>query len=218
MPCSQACQGLFRELVIYYSDQCYPEYLVLYQRVHEKDTRCTLPCKCICYLNGRSCQHPCSQDIAEEIDKVLKRKFFMQVPLHWRTEHGTGTIDSLRSAKHIWLGFLHAGGWEWTCAAAAWPPLSLLHLSYWTTAGCHLWLLWRNVATDLTKEHFRDHHEMSGYISKGWQGSQLTDGPCKWGMVVKANGNAVSNLIPHVSCHHSGTWDIRTAWSRKHIA
>jgi len=68
---------LFRELVIYYSDQCYPEYLVLYQRVHEKD-------------------------IAEEIDKVLKRKFFMQVPLHWR-----------------------------------------------------------NVATDLTKEHFRDHHEMS---------------------------------------------------------
>ena len=30
------CPGLFRELVIYYSDQCYPEYLVLYQRVHAK--------------------------------------------------------------------------------------------------------------------------------------------------------------------------------------
>lgn len=72
---------LFRELVIYYSDQCYPEYLVLYQRVHAKD-------------------------VEDEISNVLKRKFFMQVPLHWR-----------------------------------------------------------NVATDLTKKHFRDHHELadSGY-------------------------------------------------------
>lgn len=30
--------GLFRELVIYYADQCYPEYLVLYQRVHQSET------------------------------------------------------------------------------------------------------------------------------------------------------------------------------------
>ncbi|CAK8985340.1 Protein mono-ADP-ribosyltransferase TIPARP (ADP-ribosyltransferase diphtheria toxin-like 14) (ARTD14) (TCDD-inducible poly [ADP-ribose] polymerase) [Durusdinium trenchii] len=50
---------LFRELVIYYSDQCYPEYLVLYQRILQSD-------------------------VEEEINRVLRRKFFMQVPLHWK--------------------------------------------------------------------------------------------------------------------------------------
>ncbi|CAE7227802.1 Tiparp [Symbiodinium natans] len=49
---------LFRELVVYDADQCYPEYLVLYQRVYSKDDE-------------------------DDIEQMLKRRFFMQVPLHW---------------------------------------------------------------------------------------------------------------------------------------
>ncbi|CAE7410768.1 Tiparp [Symbiodinium pilosum] len=50
---------LFRELVVYDADQCYPEYLVLYQRVYAKDDE-------------------------GDIEQMRKHKFFMQVPLHWR--------------------------------------------------------------------------------------------------------------------------------------
>ncbi|CAE7942244.1 Clcn3, partial [Symbiodinium sp. KB8] len=50
---------VFRELVIYDADQCYPEYLVLYKRKYAKDPE-------------------------EETTKPRKRRFFMQVPLHWR--------------------------------------------------------------------------------------------------------------------------------------
>eukprot|EP00930_Biecheleria_cincta_P059731 TRINITY_DN45458_c0_g1_i1.p1 TRINITY_DN45458_c0_g1~~TRINITY_DN45458_c0_g1_i1.p1 ORF type:complete len:681 (-),score=84.24 TRINITY_DN45458_c0_g1_i1:363-2405(-) len=49
---------LFRELVIYDADQLYPEYVVLYQRVYPKD-------------------------VEEDISRILRRRFFMEVPLHW---------------------------------------------------------------------------------------------------------------------------------------
>lgn len=51
-------QRLFRELVIYDSDQLYPEYVILYKRIY-KDT---------------------SED---DIASTRKNRFFMEVPLHW---------------------------------------------------------------------------------------------------------------------------------------
>lgn len=52
-------QRLFRELVIYDADQLYPEYVVLYKRIYQRDSEAY-------------------------IASLLKQRFFMEVPLHWR--------------------------------------------------------------------------------------------------------------------------------------
>ncbi|CAE7227798.1 TIPARP [Symbiodinium natans] len=74
---------VFRELVIYDADQCYPEYVVLYKRKYAKDPE-------------------------EDVEKMPKRRFFMQVPLHWRnvaTDLSTGFRDEveLKGAGATWL-------------------------------------------------------------------------------------------------------------------
>jgi len=52
-------QRMFRELVVYDSRQLYPEYIVLYKRIYQKDA-------------------------ADYIDKLLRHRFVMEIPLHWR--------------------------------------------------------------------------------------------------------------------------------------
>lgn len=52
-------QRMFRELVVYDAAQMYPEYVVMYKRVYKSDTDA-------------------------HISMLLKRRFFMEVPLHWR--------------------------------------------------------------------------------------------------------------------------------------
>merc|ERR1740123_1004392 len=50
--------GTFRELVIYDNDQLYPEYIVVYQRVHARDD-------------------------AEQLKRSLSHPFHMEIPVYW---------------------------------------------------------------------------------------------------------------------------------------
>jgi len=67
---------LFRELVVYDADQCYPEYLVLYQRVYAKDDE-------------------------HAIEEKMKRKFFMQIPLHWKNVATNLTKDRFSNPEPV---------------------------------------------------------------------------------------------------------------------
>eukprot|EP00928_Gymnodinium_smaydae_P072711 TRINITY_DN56013_c0_g1_i1.p1 TRINITY_DN56013_c0_g1~~TRINITY_DN56013_c0_g1_i1.p1 ORF type:complete len:891 (+),score=144.39 TRINITY_DN56013_c0_g1_i1:82-2754(+) len=64
--------GTFRELVIYDSDQIYPEYIVVYTRVFH-------------------------QDDPEEVEKKMEVDFHMELPVYWRDCHVNPTTSPFSS-------------------------------------------------------------------------------------------------------------------------
>ena len=137
------------------------------------------------------------QDVEDEISNVLKRKFFMQVPLHWRTETSkiilkdkdkacpglvrpftTIEVDMccdqsffeqflfIQVCRSEIIHYLYRQHWHFLVNYdydILWlSTMTIMIILCIATSPWILSMAQRNVATDLTKKHFRDHHELAG--------------------------------------------------------
>ncbi|CAE7238543.1 Tnks [Symbiodinium sp. CCMP2456] len=152
---------LFRELVVYDADQCYPEYLVLYQRVYAKDDE-------------------------HAIEEKMKRKFFMQIPLHWKNVATNLTKDRFSNPEPL----EDAGKTHMQCLvnqSRVQPSRTLLRAERLEDAD--LWEKWVSVKADLHERLAEDEQLAEDLKNLGFELKvnmvekdlrALTKRPCKF--------------------------------------
>lgn len=199
------CPGLFRELVIYYSDQCYPEYLVLYQRVHAKVCLASL-CKCgafftlyqwypviwtsqrlskaarmlkmrlaMSWSESFLCRCPCTGGLKHQRSSKDKDKACPGLVRPFTTIEVDMCCDQSSFEQFLFIQvcrseiihYLYRTTLTFSCKLWLWHTMTIYYMTIMiilciATSPWILSMAQRNVATDLTKKHFRDHHELAG--------------------------------------------------------